>query len=532
MAEDPEKALLHHANQQFFAAIELASQKETHKAIQEFEKAITLFNLLSAKCSEELREWCSIAIDEATSQKLHLELNEMEEIPETLSPEEKKAVAEEPGAIFRVVCSLELVSCFLLSRDRPEELITDGSTNPIRLCISNDEIRSPSTAESGENVSKPPQAFLQITPSLPYPLGTDVPCLRVQPGYFVLMLPEQKYYGIVFPEGYPEDALATWENELAKYCVLCAEDEDGNISPILPQNAESAVQVAQMAKPAAEEAPSGPLHSLARGITTGAEYVTWGIRSTSEYLRHGIERTGGAISQQVHRPDAQTKVPAPIEASVGFVKTITPGLVYVSGGAAATLASIAGYIGSSVGSILPTNTGNGGHGRFGFRATGAASMKAAWDVWSELAGVGQNLIDGTQKASVQVIKARYGEHAGKFTHDLIGIGSDIYKVNKHIHSFGIKSLAKGSIKAAGTAAVKSHVEAKKGAKAAIEGGKDIARSMSLPSSRVSTPIAVSIEPTSKTRGPTPIAGTSASYLSGALKRDKLPPKPSTKLLEQ
>ena len=48
MAEDPEKALLHHANQQFFAAIELASQKETHKAIQEFEKAITLFNLLSA----------------------------------------------------------------------------------------------------------------------------------------------------------------------------------------------------------------------------------------------------------------------------------------------------------------------------------------------------------------------------------------------------------------------------------------------------------------------------------------------------
>lgn len=406
-------------------------------------------------CSPDLQEWVSTAIDEAMAQKLHIELNSEDETP-------KSEATEEKGAIFRLVVSLELVSCFLLSRDAPEELLTDGSEDPIRLYVANKPISAPSIVEDQETQNAATPAFLQLTAAVAYPLGPSVPCLRASPGYFVFMLPDQKYYGIVFPEGYPADALGKFENELSKYCALCA-FEDGNIVPVHPQEGdyENNVNVSQLEVEAATptEPPAGPLFSLARGISTGAEYVTWGIRSTSNFLRGGIESTGNAISSQIYKPDANAQIPAPVAETVGFVKNITPGVVYISGGAAAALASIAGYIGTTVGNLLPTNT-KGGTGRFGVRAVGAASVKAAYDVWTELLGVGQNLIDGTQKASVQVVKSRYGENAGKLTSDIIGIGSDVYKVNKNIHSFGIRALAKGSVKAAGTALVKSHTEHK------------------------------------------------------------------------
>lgn len=47
MDMDPETALLVHANKVFFTAVELAAQKETKKAVAEFDKAIKLYNMLS-----------------------------------------------------------------------------------------------------------------------------------------------------------------------------------------------------------------------------------------------------------------------------------------------------------------------------------------------------------------------------------------------------------------------------------------------------------------------------------------------------
>lgn len=405
-------------------------------------------------------------IDEASAQMMHLELNSA---GATAPEAETKAQEAGKGQLFHVACSLDLVSCFMLSRDEPEQIITDGSKEPIVLFVSEDGTQTLS-ASGNHNA---PAAFLQITPDIAYPLGLQVPCLRPQPGYYVLMLPDLHYYGIVFPEGYPQEALNKFENELAKYCMLCEQLASGEIVEVKPSYNESerSVEVTTAGAEGKEvarlgdapEAPKGYLSSFADSITTGADYVTWGIRSTSNFLRSGIETTGSAISRKIYVQDANTHVPSPIAGSVGFVKSVTPGVVYVSGSAAAALTSVASYIGSAVGSVLPKlSTDESGQvdpnsTGAGLRSVGVAGARAVLNIWSELSDVGQNLIDGTQKASVQVVQARYGDQMGKLTSDFIGIGSDAYKVKRNIASIGVKPLAKAAIKTAGSQLVEKQV---------------------------------------------------------------------------
>lgn len=406
-------------------------------------------------------------IDEASAQMMHLELNSA---GATAPEAETKAQETGKGQLFHVACSLDLVSCFMLSRDEAEQIVTDGSKDPIVLFVSDDG--SESLSASGNHNA--PSAFLQITPDIAYPLGLQVPCLRPQPGYYVLMLPDLHYYGIVFPEGYPQEALNKFENELAKYCMLCEQLPTGEIVEVKPSygDSERPVEVTTAGGEAgkevailgdAAEAPKGYLSSFADSITTGADYVTWGIRSTSNFLRSGIENTGSAISSKIYVQDANTHVPSPIAGSVGFVKSVTPGVVYVSGSAAAALTSVASYIGSTIGSVLPkmTSDENGqvdpNSTGAGLRSVGVASARAVLNIWSELSDVGQNLIDGTQKASVQVVQARYGDQMGKLTSDFIGIGSDAYRVKRNIASIGVKPLAKAAIKTAGNQLVEKQV---------------------------------------------------------------------------
>lgn len=421
--------------------------------------------MCTKEASPDLQEWCLTAIDEASAQMLHVQLNLMEG-PKTPELEAQKSnAASEGGQLFRVACSLELVSCFVLSRESPEALLNDGSVDPISLLVSDDS----STSLTASGNSKAPNAFLQLSPEVAYPLGPEVPCLRPKQGYFVLMLPDQRYYGIVFPEGYPEDALQMFENELSKYCLLCEQTESGEFVAIktraLP---EDSVQVTQTG-----DQPKGYMHSFADSITSGAEYVTWGIRNTSDFLRRHIESTGSSLSNKIRVEDANVHVPSPISGSVGFVKSVTPGVVYISGGAAHALTSIAGYIGSAVGSLLPSMS-TGANGEVdpksigsGVRAVGVASARAVLNVWGEMSDVGKNLIEGTQKASVEVVKARYGPQMSHLTHNIIGIGADAYKVKANIASIGIKSLAKSSIKAAGREFTQKHV-GKTGASRTIE----------------------------------------------------------------
>ena len=413
---------------------------------------------------------------------MHLQMNE---IGDATPAERAEAPEQGPGQLFRVACSLDLVSCFLLSRDQTETIVTDGSKDPIVLFVSDDGSNS-LTASGNHNA---PSAFLQITPEIAYPLGLQVPCLRPQPGYYVLMLPDLHYYGIVFPEGYPQEAQAKFENELSKYCMLCEQLPSGEFVEITPSTAaDRPVEVTQegtgleVALPSQEQ-PKGYLASFADSITAGADYVTWGIRSTSNYLRTGIENTGNAISNKIFVPDANTHVPSAISGSVGFVKSVTPGVVYVSGSAASALSWIAGSIGSAVGSVLPKMASNE-NGEVdpnstgaGVRAIGVASARAVLNIWSELSDVGQNLIDGTQKASVQVVKARYGQEMGDLTHSVIGIGSDAYKVKKNIASIGVKPLAKAAIKSAGNQVVTKQV-GKTGAARTMEVAKPNAKPLS------------------------------------------------------
>lgn len=415
-------------------------------------------------------------IDEASAQMMHLELNQAGAAPIADSTEAPEAAQPTQGQLFHVACSLDLVSCFLLSRDQPEQILTDGAKEPIVLFVTEDG----STSLSSSGNHNAPSAFLQITPEIAYPLGLQVPCLRPQPGYYVFMLPDLHYYGIVFPEGYPQEAIAKFENELAKYCMLCEQLPSGEFVEIT-SDADIAARPVEVTSAGGEtgtdlvkadpsaEAPKGYLTSFADSITTGADYVTWGIRSTSNFLRSGIENTGAAISSKIYVPDANTHVPSPIAGSVGFVKSVTPGVVYVSGSAASALTWIASSIGSAVGSVLPklstdeegqVNPNSTGAG---VRAVGVASARAVLNIWSELSDVGQNLIDGTQKASVEVVQARYGPKMGQLTSDFIGIGSDAYKVRRNIASIGIKPLAKAAIKTAGTEVVTKQV-GKTGAK--------------------------------------------------------------------
>jgi len=352
----------------------------------------------------------------------------------------KTGPAENAGAIFRILCRLDLVSCFLLSRDRAEELITDGTNDPISL-YAEDGVESKLTSNGHV---KAPQAFLQLTPQVVYPLGPDVPCLQAKSGYFVFPLPENRYYGIVFPEGYPEDVVATFRSELAKYSILCVENEQGEFVKVQPGDiAAGCVQVVQLQD---EERPKSVLQNVAVRITTGASYVTWSIRSTSNFLRTSIEKTGTAISQKVQKPNANAHVPKVIQSSVGFIKDITPGFVYISGGAASALAALAGYFGSGIGAMLPNGSGGGQNGVV---LVGAASISAIAGILNELTGVGKNLIEGTQQASVQVVTSRYGDEAGQLTNNLLGITKDVYQVARNMKSIGIRSLGKASLKSAG-----------------------------------------------------------------------------------
>jgi hypothetical protein len=267
------------------------------------------------------------------------------------------------------------------------------------------------------------------------------------------MKDNQEYYGIVFPQGYPEEAIKTFEQELAANCLLCVEDEKGKIVPVPAGNYSGDVlQVVEVP----EEAPPAQTFWLANSITTGAEYVTWGISSTSNFLRSSIERAGSGMSSLVNRPDANSTVPTLVGAPVSFAKSVTPGVVYISGAAASGLASIASDIGGllakGAGAVMPGSQGSGAGSSLS--AVGKASVGAVVNIWEELTGVGKNLIEGTQQATVQVVKSRYGPKMGSLASDFIGIGKDIYMTNKNIHGIGIQSLAKGSIKAAGTSFVK------------------------------------------------------------------------------
>jgi len=296
--------------------------------------------------------------------------------------------------------------------------------------------------------------FINVGNVFAYELNETIPCLAMEPGYYMLKGSDDYFFGIMFPDGIPEIYCQKFEAKLAQICTF-------KTSVITPSSIEEPYEDTNTQIVVASNSNEGNnqitvfqeqnINSLAKKVEIGGSMLSYGISVGAGYISKGIETGAEKLKDYINPAEVAPEIPETIKTTLKIAKQVTPHIVTVTGVLASGIHAVARGVGNLAVGAVKDKVGYNPNSVDDPRVTAAKNLGKAGavafiNIWNSLEDAGMTLATTTGKAAVNVINHKYGDEAGKVASDGFLVATDVMQSSKILSSIGVKGFAKGVVK--------------------------------------------------------------------------------------
>ncbi|XP_052526984.1 spartin isoform X2 [Tympanuchus pallidicinctus] len=308
-----------------------------------------------------------------------------------------------------------------------------------------------------------PPAFLQVCDWL-YPLMCNQsPVLCCNTG--VYMFPDMmsqipgSYVGVVLSSELPAADRELFEDLLKQMSDLRLQPPEASSDVInLPQT------VHIQPHPEGESQKELPEWSekVARGILSGASWVSWGLVKGAEFTGKAIHKGASKLREHIQPEEKPLEVNPTVAKGLHVAKQATGGAVKVSQFLVEGVCSIASCVGKELaphvkkhGSrLVPESLKKDKDGKSaldGALVVAASGVQGFATVWQGLESAAKCIAKSVSTETVKTVKHKYGDDAGSATDNAMSSAINVGVTAFNIDHIGIKSIVKKTAKETGHA---------------------------------------------------------------------------------
>uniref|UniRef100_A0A8C3L4P3 Spartin n=1 Tax=Chrysolophus pictus TaxID=9089 RepID=A0A8C3L4P3_CHRPC len=309
-----------------------------------------------------------------------------------------------------------------------------------------------------------PPAFLQVCDWL-YPLMCNQsPVLCCNTG--VYMFPDMmsqipgSYVGVVLSSELPAADRELFEDLLKQMSDLRLQAPEASSDVInLPQTVH--IQPHPEEGENQKELPEWS-EKVARGILSGASWVSWGLVKGAEFTGKAIHKGASKLREHIQPEEKPLEVNPTVAKGLHVAKQATGGAVKVSQFLVEGVCSIASCVGKELAphvkkhgsKLVPESLKKDKDGKSaldGALVVAASGVQGFATVWQGLESAAKCIAKSVSTETVKTVKHKYGDDAGSATDNAMSSAINVGVTAFNIDHIGIKSIVKKTAKETGHA---------------------------------------------------------------------------------
>ncbi|XP_010727251.1 spartin isoform X2 [Meleagris gallopavo] len=309
-----------------------------------------------------------------------------------------------------------------------------------------------------------PPAFLQVCDWL-YPLMCNQsPVLCCNTG--VYMFPDMmsqipgSYVGVVLSSELPAADRELFEDLLKQMSDLRLQPSEVSSDVInLPQTVH--IQPHPEEGENQKELPEWS-EKVARGILSGASWVSWGLVKGAEFTGKAIHKGASKLREHIQPEEKPLEVNPTVAKGLHVAKQATGGAVKVSQFLVEGVCSIASCVGKELAphvkkhgsKLVPESLKKDKDGKSaldGALVVAASGVQGFATVWQGLESAAKCIAKSVSTETVKTVKHKYGDDAGSATDNAMSSAINVGVTAFNIDHIGIKSIVKKTAKETGHA---------------------------------------------------------------------------------
>ncbi|XP_041055383.1 spartin a isoform X2 [Carcharodon carcharias] len=318
-----------------------------------------------------------------------------------------------------------------------------------------------SGTEAGAAQNRPP-SFLQVCDWL-YPLiPSQSPVLQCNNGVYmfpdVMSQDPDVYVGVVLSSELPTSDREHFEDLLKQMTYLKDPEASAgeiNLSQTVPIHQESQPSIQENVLPEWSE-------KMARGILTGASWLSWGLVKGAEFTGKAIQKGASKLRTHIQPEDKPATVSPTVEKGLSVARQATGGAVKVSQFLVDGLCAVASTVGKELAphvkkhgsKLIPEaikKDNNSKANLDGALVVAASGVQGFATVWNGLERAAKCIAKNVAAETVHTVKHKYGSAAGKATDNAVNSAINVGVTAFNIDNLGIKAVARRTAKETGNA---------------------------------------------------------------------------------
>ncbi|XP_043548011.1 spartin a isoform X1 [Chiloscyllium plagiosum] len=320
-----------------------------------------------------------------------------------------------------------------------------------------------SDSDAGAAQNRPP-SFLQVCDWV-YPLiPSQSPVLQCHNG--VYMFPDIMsqdpgvYVGVVLSSELPQSDREHFEDLLRQMTYLKVQDPEASAGEL---NLSQTVPIHRELQATDQDAVlpewSG---KMARGILTGASWLSWGLVKGAEFTGKAIQKGASKLRTHIQPEDKPVKISPTVEKGLSVARQATGGAVKVSQFLVDGLCAVASTVGKELAphvkkhgsKLIPEaikKDNNSKANLDGALVVAASGVQGFATVWNGLECAAKCIAKNVAAETVHTVKHKYGSAAGKATDNAVNSAINVGVTAFNIDHLGIKAVARRTAKETGNA---------------------------------------------------------------------------------
>ncbi|XP_078401434.1 spartin a isoform X2 [Cetorhinus maximus] len=318
-----------------------------------------------------------------------------------------------------------------------------------------------SGTEAGAAQNRPP-SFLQVCDWL-YPLiPSQSPVLQCNNGVYmfpdVMSQDPDIYVGVVLSSALPASDREHFEDLLKQMTYLKDPEASAgeiNLSQTVPIHHEPQPSIQESVLPEWSE-------KMARGILTGASWLSWGLVKGAEFTGKAIQKGASKLRTHIQPEDKPATVSPTVEKGLSVARQATGGAVKVSQFLVDGLCAVASTVGKELAphvkkhgsKLIPEAIKKDNSSKAnldGALVVAASGVQGFATVWNGLERAAKCIAKNVTAETVHTVKHKYGSAAGKATDNAVNSAINVGVTAFNIDNLGIKAVARRTAKETGNA---------------------------------------------------------------------------------
>uniref|UniRef100_UPI00398EDCFA spartin a isoform X2 n=1 Tax=Pristiophorus japonicus TaxID=55135 RepID=UPI00398EDCFA len=318
-------------------------------------------------------------------------------------------------------------------------------------------------ADPGAAQNRPPP-FLQVCDWV-YPLvSSQSPVLQCNNG--VYMFPDlmaqnpDVYVGVVLSSELPASDREHFEDLLKQMTYLKIQDPEASADEL---NLSQTVQIHHEPQPSNEEnvLPEWS-EKVARGILTGASWLSWGLAKGAAFTGKAIQKGASKLRDHIQPEDKPATISPTVQKGLSAARLATGGAVKVSQFLVDGLCAVASTVGKELAphvkkhgsKLIPESIKKDNNSKAnldGALVVAASGVQGFATVWNGLECAAKCIAKSVAAETVHTMKYKYGSAAGKATDNAVNSAINVGVTAFNIDHLGIKAVARRTAKETGSA---------------------------------------------------------------------------------